>query len=89
MQKKDVGMVRKVDELGRVVLPKELRKTLDMDSGTDVEILGSQNGILIRKYASRCFVCGGQKGLIALEPGKSICAECRKKMRELENIYEK
>lgn len=77
---KSTGIVRKVDELGRVVLPIELRKTLDIDERDPLEIYVDGNTIILKKYEPDCIFCGDAKDIIHYK-GKNICSSC---MRELE-----
>lgn len=71
---KSTGIVRKVDELGRIVLPAEMRRLLELDK-SDVEIFLEGDQIHLQKYSPNCIFCGGREGLVQFE-GKSICAQC-------------
>ena len=57
---KSTGIVRKIDQLGRVVIPKELRKTLDLHEGTSVEIFTKEDVILLKRFKSNkeCMITG-------------------------------
>ncbi len=77
---KATGIVRKIDELGRVVLPVELRRTLGLEVRDPVEILVENDTIVLRKYLPACVFCGGTKNVTAFR-GKLICAECRRQLR--------
>ena len=48
---KNIGIIRKIDELGRIVLPKELRKTLSINSGDDFQITIDNEKIILEKYS--------------------------------------
>lgn len=72
---KSVGVVRKVDELGRVVLPKELRGTLNMPEGTPLEVYVDGESIILKKYEPGCVFCGDMEITKVLR-GKKICASC-------------
>lgn len=78
---KSTGIVRKVDELGRVVLPIELRRTMDIDKGDPMEIYVEGSSIILRKFESQgtCVVCGSSKKLTSFKD-KSICEACRKEL---------
>lgn len=79
---KATGIVRKVDELGRIVLPIELRRTLDVNVRDSVEIFVSEDGeILLKKYAPACIICGHADELVVYK-GKKICRKCIAKMLE-------
>ena len=79
---KTTGIVRSIDELGRLVIPKELRKSLGMYAGTSVEILALDGKIVIQKFCTGCNLCGGSEDLKEFH-GNSICAVCRKELSEL------
>ena len=76
---KATGIVRKVDELGRIVLPIELRRTLDIEEKDALEIYVDGNSVILRKYAPTCVFCGGEEGLGHFK-GKTICAKCRQEL---------
>ena len=71
---KSTGIVRKVDNLGRIVLPAEMRRLLDIDK-SDVEIFVDGDQVLLRKHSPSCVFCGERKDLAEFE-GKNICAAC-------------
>ncbi len=71
-----VGIVRKVDELGRVVIPKELRWVLGMTEGTPLEIFTTDKGdIVLRKYEPGCCFCGSLENLVD-HAGVRVCKAC-------------
>ena len=74
------GIVRHIDALGRVVLPKELRRSFDITADTPLEIFTEGDAILLRKYrpADACALCGEVvPGAVQLH-GKYVCPACRK-----------
>jgi len=77
---KATGIVRRIDELGRVVLPVELRRTLELEVRDPVEIFVENDAIVLRKYLPACVFCGGARNVTAFR-GKLICSECRKQLR--------
>ncbi|MBR2650305.1 MAG: AbrB/MazE/SpoVT family DNA-binding domain-containing protein [Clostridia bacterium] len=79
---KTTGIVRSIDELGRLVIPKELRKSLGMPAGTPVEILAIDGKIVVQKFCPGCHLCGGTEDLKELH-GTSICAVCRSEIASL------
>lgn len=79
---KSTGIVRKVDELGRIVLPIELRRTLDIAEKDSLEIYVDGASIVLKKYQPACIFCGEAKGVVAFE-GRNICPACRKKIGSL------
>ena len=78
---KATGIVRKIDELGRVVLPIELRRTMNLVVRDPVEIFLEGDSIVLRKYEAACLFCGGTHNLTSFR-GKQICAECLRQLRE-------
>lgn len=78
---KSTGIVRKVDELGRIVLPIELRRTLDIAEKDCLEIYMDGESIVLKKYQPACIFCD-EAGGITVFHGKNICAGCMKALRE-------
>ncbi len=78
---KSTGIVRKVDELGRVVLPIELRRSLDIEEKDALEIYVDGNTIILKKYEPDCIFCGNARDVINFK-GKNICATCLKEMKK-------
>lgn len=72
---KSTGIVRKVDELGRIVLPIELRRTYDLAVKDAIEIYTEDDKIILKKFQRSCTFCGNTENLIDYK-GKSICADC-------------
>jgi len=78
---KSTGIVRKVDELGRIVLPIELRRTLDIAEKDSLEIYVDEDTIILKKYQPACVFCDNAKDVINYK-GKNICPECAKELGE-------
>ena len=78
---KSTGIVRNIDELGRIVIPKDLRKKMDIESSDPIEIYGEGDKIILQKYKNACTFCGSSDSLIAFK-GKNLCAECIKEIKE-------
>ena len=76
---KSTGIIRKVDDLGRIVLPIELRRTLDIAERDELEIFMESDRIVLQKYEPACIFCGSVRGLNSFQ-GKNICAECARKI---------
>ena len=72
---KPTGIVRKVDELGRVVLPVELRRTLDISEQDSLEICIDGDTISLRKYQPACIFCNNPRDVIPFR-GKNVCTDC-------------
>ncbi|NBI06286.1 AbrB/MazE/SpoVT family DNA-binding domain-containing protein [Senegalia massiliensis] len=77
---KSTGIVRKVDELGRVVLPIELRRTLDIAERDALEIFVDGEKIILKKYAPACIFCGEAEGVSQFK-GKNICEDCKSEIK--------
>ena len=73
---KSTGIVRRVDELGRIVVPKEIRRTLGIAEGDPVEIYTDGEYIIIEKYRPFCHFCGNEETFEF--KGKNICKKCIK-----------
>ncbi len=76
---KATGIVRKVDELGRIVLPIELRRTLGISEKDYLEIFVEQDEIVLKKYEPTCIFCGSSDEIIGFK-GKNICKACKDEM---------
>ena len=75
------GIVRNLDSLGRVVIPKELRKKLDMKEGEPVSTTDHESMIVIRKYTKGCVFCGSEKELIEYR-NMCVCKKCRESLNK-------
>ncbi len=78
---KSTGIVRKVDELGRIVLPIELRRTLDIAERDTLEIYVDGSAIVLKKYQPACVFCDDAKDVINYR-GKNVCRNCIKALTE-------
>ena len=72
---KSTGIIRRIDDLGRVVLPIELRKTLALSSKDTVEIYVDNNTIVLKKYEPTCIFCGSMSDA-KLFKGRMVCEKC-------------
>lgn len=79
---KSTGIVRKVDELGRIVLPIELRRTLDIAERDSLEIYVDGASIVLRKYEPACIFCADAKDVINFK-GKNVCPKCIKELMSI------
>lgn len=79
---KSTGIVRKVDNLGRIVLPIELRRTLNIDLKDSIEIFTEGEYILLKKYEPVCVLCGEGRDTIKFM-GKRICDRCKKDIKNI------
>ena len=79
---KSTGIVRKVDELGRIVLPIEMRRTLDIGEKDALEIYVEGSSVILKKYKPSCVFCDATKDITVFK-GKNICPKCIKELKEL------
>jgi len=79
--KLSTGIIRRVDELGRIVIPKEMRKELDIDQKDPIEISIEGQAITLKKYQNKCVFCGALKPAIRYN-GKLICTKCIKEINK-------
>ncbi|MCY0880101.1 MAG: AbrB/MazE/SpoVT family DNA-binding domain-containing protein [Firmicutes bacterium] len=82
---KSTGIVRRVDELGRVVLPIELRRTLNISDRDSLEIYVDGEKIVLKKYEPACIFCGNAEGIETFR-GKNICHTCLKDLLHTEAV---
>ena len=81
---KSTGIVRKVDELGRVVIPIELRNQFQIAEKDPIEIFVDGSSIVLKKYEKSCLFCGNTKKLVTYKD-KLICNKCLKKKKNLKD----
>lgn len=79
---KSTGIIRKMDELGRIVIPMELRNKLGIAERDAIEIFVDGSSIILKKYNSSCIFCGSDKNLITFDD-KLICPKCKEKISNL------
>ena len=79
---KSTGIVRKVDELGRIVLPIALRRTLDIAERDELEIYLDDDKVVLKKYEPSCIFCGSSCGLVTYH-GRNVCMECIENMSNI------
>lgn len=85
---KSTGIVRKIDELGRIVLPIELRRNLNLNVKDSLEIFVNEDGVILQKYQPSCIHTGTMDNLIEYK-GKKVSVDAIKEMANLIGIYEK
>jgi transcriptional pleiotropic regulator of transition state genes len=73
---KSTGIIRKVDDLGRIVLPVELRRSLGIEERDPLEIFVEEDQIILRKSSVVCVFCGTEDNVSDFK-GKGICDSCR------------
>ena len=79
---KSIGIVRQIDRVGRIVLPKELRRNFDLrDDETSLEIFVEDDKIILKKYEPACVFCGSADNVVDYM-NKKVCRECIVKLNE-------
>ena len=81
---KSTGIVRKVDELGRIVLPIELRRTLDIAQKDSLEIFVEGDQIILKKYEPTCIFCENSRDIVSFK-GKNVCPDCLKELKGIKD----
>ena len=79
---KSTGIIRKIDELGRFVIPMEMRNKLDISSNDSLEIYVEGSTIMLKKYQPDCLFCGSSKNVTPYK-GKNVCEKCLNEMKNL------
>ena len=79
---KATGIVRKLDQLGRIVIPKELRSTFDLKETDPIEIFVEGEDIVLRKYQPACIFCNEATDVVQFE-NKNVCKKCLAKIKKL------
>lgn len=79
---KFTGINRSMDDVGRVVIPKEIRETLNWNKGDTIDIFITEDGLFLKKHEAGCLVCGTNLGLVELG-GHLFCRICLKKGAEI------
>ena len=79
---KSTGVVRKLDQLGRIVLPKELRTVLNLKEKDALEIYVDGEQIILKKYEPACVFCGDAREVVNYR-GKNTCKKCLEEMKSI------
>lgn len=79
---KSTGIVRRVDELGRIVLPIEMRRTLDISEKDSLEIYVDGESVILKKYHPSCIFCNNADELTSYK-GRNVCRKCLQGMKEI------
>lgn len=80
---KSIGIVRSVDNLGRIVLPIELRRTLNIAEKDPLEIYVDGSNIVLKKYRTSCIFCDSTKNVVVFK-GKNVCPKCLRELKGME-----
>lgn len=79
---KATGIVRRVDNLGRIVLPAELRRTMEIGPEEELEIYVEGSSIILKKYSPSCVFCDSCKKILVFR-GRNMCAQCFQELRAI------
>lgn len=79
---KSTGIVRPVDALGRIVIPIELRRSLDINTDDSLEVFVQDDYIMLKKFEARCVFCGSDEDVQEVH-GKNVCGACIKELKRL------
>lgn len=80
---KSLGIVRRIDHVGRIVLPKELRRLFDLvDNEDSLEIFVEDDKIILKKYEPACIFCNSADDVID-HMGKKVCKNCIESMKTM------
>ena len=85
---KSIGVVRKLDQLGRIVLPKELRDNLEFEENQPLEIYIKEDLIILKKYKPGCYCCGNLE-VEAKVLGLNLCPKCIDEFSDARNKIDK
>ena len=80
---KATGIVRRIDELGRIVIPMELRRTLHISERDALEIFTDEDTIVLKKFSASCALCG-QEGNLIQYMDKHICSACKTEIKNMQ-----
>lgn len=78
---KSTGIVRRVDELGRVTLPIELRRMLEIYEKDALEIFVDEESVILKKYLPYCIFCGDATDVVNFKD-KKICSKCLEELQK-------
>lgn len=81
---KNTGMTRAIDEVGRIVIPNEIRKSLNIKPKDELDISIDNDKIILKKIQPNCIFCNCTQGLSSFK-GNNICPDCIKKISQLDN----
>ena len=80
---KSIGIVRQIDNLGRVTIPKEIRNNFDIENGAPMEILVDDDKVIFKKYSPQCVFCGNTDNVTDYK-NKVVCSSCVNTLKEID-----
>ncbi len=78
---KPAGFILKIDDLGRIVIPKPIRTKYDLTSNDNLELFTESDGLFLKKYGMSCVLCGNDENLTKFKD-KTICEDCLKELKK-------
>ena len=72
-------MVKQIDEMGRIVIPREIKRSMGIQDRDHLEIFVEDNKIILKKYQPGCIFCGNTEQIVTFK-GKLVCLDCKKEM---------
>lgn len=84
---KSIGIVRKIDELGRIVIPKEIRRSFNINEGDSLEIFTEGSNIILKKYTPGCHCCREVENLTDVL-GLKLCPSCINEFNEIRKMID-
>jgi AbrB family transcriptional regulator, transcriptional pleiotropic regulator of transition state genes len=82
---KSTGVVRKIDELGRIVLPSEIRKVFAIHEGDELDISVEGETVILQKRQDLCLFCGAESPSVVFK-GRRVCESCVREMASLDTV---
>lgn len=79
---KSTGLIRNIEPLGRIVIPRETRKALNIKQGDLLEIFTNGSSIILKKYNPNCVLCNSKKDVVEFE-GRLLCKDCISKISKI------
>ena len=76
---KATGMVKQIDEMGRIVIPREIKRSMGIQDRDHLEIFVEDNKIILKKHQPGCIFCGNTEQIVTFK-GKLVCLDCKKEM---------
>lgn len=83
---KSLNIIRKIDNLGRIVIPKELRKTMEITKEDPIEIFEGENKVILKKCEISCVFCDNSSANFRFQ-GKLVCDDCLNELKEFKDKY--
>ncbi|MCI8590179.1 MAG: AbrB/MazE/SpoVT family DNA-binding domain-containing protein [Clostridiales bacterium] len=80
---KATGMVKQIDEMGRIVIPREIKRNMGIEDRDHLEIFVESDKIILKKYQPGCIFCGNTEDIHSFK-GKLLCSDCKKQLLSID-----